>query len=136
MNLPRNTRLSTFTGRKKRIAQAYPLSTVGRKAAGWNYAVDVGIQEHVLSPGVENADHANLSAEVFAVGYDLEHGLCAGSEQQIVEQAWVVEGEHVELVRHGKDDVKVAGVEKFLFPRRDPALAPLRLALGTVPVAA
>ena len=38
-------------------------------------------------------------------------------------------------MRYGEDDVKIAGVEKFCFPSRQPALTRLRLTLRTVPIA-
>jgi hypothetical protein len=70
------------------------------------------------------------------IGRHLEQGLCAGGEQQIVEQPWVAHRQHVEFVRGGEDNVAVAGGEKFSFPRRQPAFPRLCLALRTVPVAA
>ena len=44
------------------------------------------VQEQVLSPGVQDADHTDLGAQVFAIHGDLEQGLSAGGEQQVVEQ--------------------------------------------------
>jgi hypothetical protein len=38
-------------------------------------------------------------------------------------------------VRYGEDHVKIAGVEEFAFPCRQPALARLCLTLGTVAIA-
>ena len=98
--------------------------------------MNVGMQEQVLSPGVQDADHADLGAQVFRIGCDLQQGLRAGGEQQIVEQTRVLQSQHVEFVRHGEHDVEIAGVQEFAFPRRQPALARLRLALGAVPVSA
>ncbi len=51
------------------------------ESAGGNDTVDVGMQEHVLSPGVERADDAYLRSQVFGVGGGFEPSLSAGGEQ-------------------------------------------------------
>ena len=109
---------------------------VRRESARGNGAVNVGMQEQVLSPGMQDADHADLSAQVFAIDGDLEQSLSAGGEQQVVEQTRVLQGQHVEFVGHREHDMEVAGGEKFSLAGRHPALARLRLALRTVPVSA
>src|ERR1039457_2930385 len=109
---------------------------VRRESARGNGAVNVGMQEQVLSPGMQDADHADLSAQVFAIDGDLEQSLSAGGEQQVVEQTRVLQGQHVEFVGHREHDMEVAGGEKFSLAGRHPALARLRLALGAVPVSA
>jgi hypothetical protein len=62
---------------------------VKRESAGGNDAVNVGMQEQVLSPGVECADDADFSSQVFGIGGDFEQGLSTGGEQQVVEQSWI-----------------------------------------------
>src|SRR5262252_2924178 len=91
--------------------------------------------EQVLSPGVQDGDHTDLGSEVLRIGCDFEQSLCASSEQQIVEQAWVLQSQDIQLVRHGEDNVEVAGVQEFTFSCRQPALAGLRLTLGAVTIA-
>ena len=61
--------------------------------------MNVGMQQQVLPPGVENANHADLCSQVFGIGRDLQQGLRAGGEQQVVEQPRVVQGQHIEF--HG-----------------------------------
>src|ERR1700687_4863207 len=92
------------------------------------------MQKQVLSPRVQDADHADLGAQVFAIDGDLQQGLRAGGEQQVVEQPRVFQGQHVEFVGHGEHDMEVAGGQEFAFAGRQPALACLRLALRAVPV--
>src|SRR5215475_469441 len=62
--------------------------------------------------------------------------LRASREQQIVEQTWVVQGQDIQLVRHGKHDMEVVGGQKFSFSGRQPALARLCLALWAVAISA
>ncbi len=93
------------------------------------------MQSQVLSPGVQNAEEADLGSEVFGVGRNFEHGLSAGAEEQIVEQPWIAPTERVQLVGQGKDDVEVGDAEQILFAACEPAPARMRLALGTVAIA-
>jgi len=94
------------------------------------------MEEQVLSPGVQDADHADLSAQVVAIDGDLQQGLRAGGEQQVVEQTRVLQGQHIEFVGHSEHEMEVTGGQEFAFAGRQPALACLRLTLGAVPVSA
>jgi hypothetical protein len=98
--------------------------------------VNVGMQQQVLPPSVQNADHADFCAQVFGIGCDLQQGLRAGSEQQVVEQTRVVQGQHIEFMGHSEHDMEVAGGQEFSLAGRQPTLARLDLALGTVPISA
>src|SRR5437879_10751591 len=86
------------------------------------------MQQQVLSPGVQDRDHADLGSQVFRIGCDLQQGLCAGGEQQIVKQARVLQGQDIQFVRHGEDGKEIAG-------SKESALAGLRLTLGAVTIA-
>ena len=94
------------------------------------------MQEQVLTPGMQDADHTDLCSQVFRIGCDFQQGLRAGGEQQIVKQARVFQGQHIEFVGHGEHDMEVTGGQEFAFAGRQPALASLCLALGAVPVSA
>jgi hypothetical protein len=98
--------------------------------------VNVGMQQQVLPPGVQNADHADLGSQVFAISRDLHQSLCAGSEQQVVEQTRVVQGQHVEFMGHREHHMEVAGGQEFSLAGRQPTLACLGLTLGAVPISA
>jgi len=92
------------------------------------------MQQQVLSPGVQDRDHADLGSQVFRIGCDLQQGLCAGGEQQIVKQARVLQGQDIQFVRHGEHGMEIAGSQEFALAGRQPALAGLRLTLGAVPI--
>ena len=85
---------------------------------------------------MQNADQADLRSEVSRIGRHLQQGLGAGTEQKVIEQALVVQCQHIEFVGHGEHDMEVVGGEQVAFPRCEPAFAGLCLALRTVPVAA
>ena len=103
---------------------------IQREPACGNDTVNVGMQEQVLSPGVQDREPTDLGSQVFQIGCDFQQGLCAGSEQQIVKQARVLQGQYIEFVRHGEHDMEIAGVEEFAFACRQPALAGLCWHLG------
>jgi hypothetical protein len=73
---------------------------------------------------------------VFGISRDLQQGLRAGSEQQVVEQTRVVQGQHIEFMGHSENNMEVAGGEEFSLMGRQPTLARLNLALGAVPISA
>ena len=87
MNLPRKTRLQDLDGKKEGIARADPARVIGREPARRNDTVNMGVQQQVLPPGVQDAENADLGSEVFGVGCDFQQGLRAGGEQQVVKQA-------------------------------------------------
>ncbi len=74
-------------GQEERIARADPATMVRGESAGRNDTVDVGMQEQVLSPGVERADDAYLRSQVFRIGGDFEQSLSAGGEQQVAKES-------------------------------------------------
>lgn len=113
-----------------------PAIVIDRKTACGNHAMDVWVQQQVLSPRVEDADHADLSAEMFLIGRQFQCRCSAGAEQQFVECSLVGQGQHVEFVRHGEDHVKIAGREKLLLSLGDPTFPRLSLTLRAVPVPA
>jgi hypothetical protein len=73
-----------FDGQEERIAGAEPATMVRGESAGGNDAVDVGMQEQVLSPGMQDADHTDFTSQMFRVGCDFQQGLSAGGEQQVM----------------------------------------------------
>ena len=94
------------------------------------------MKQQVLSPRVQDREEADLRAKMLGIGSDLRQGFGDGAEQQVVEFDGVLPDQRVEIVRQRKDDVKVTRRQKLLFPGRDPALASLGLALGTMTIAA
>lgn len=85
-------------GEEEGIFRMNPVRVAWIEAAGGNDAVEMRMQSEVLSPGVQNAEEADLGSEVLGVGRNFEHGLSAGAEEQIVEQPWIALTERVQLV--------------------------------------
>jgi hypothetical protein len=113
-----------------------PLRAIGGESTCRNDAVDMRMEQQVLSPCVEDGKHADVGAEPFGVACNFDQGLGCRCEQQIVEDTRTGQGEDVEFVRDGKHGMEVAGGQQFLLAVFDPALAGSGLALRAVPVTA
>ena len=85
-------------GEEEGVFRMNPVRVAWIEAAGGNDAVEMRMRSEVLSPGVQNAEEADLGSEVLGVGRNFEHGLSAGAEEQIVEQPWIALTERVQLV--------------------------------------
>lgn len=70
----------------------------------------VGMVHQVLTPCVENAEKANLCAEMFWIGADLQESGGAGSKQECVEQLFIVQHQVSERVGNREDQMHVGNV--------------------------
>lgn len=98
--------------------------------------MQVRMQRQILAPGMKNAEEADLCAEMFRIGGDLQHRFRAGPEQQVVNQFGVPVTQRIQFMRQREDHMEVRHAEQFFLSRGEPALTRLRLALRTVPVTA
>ncbi len=57
------------------------------------------MQQQVLSPGMQNAEEANVSSEVFRVRRNFQQGGRTSSKQQIVEELWIVLTQRIQFMR-------------------------------------
>ena len=136
MNFPRKSLLRTRTGRKKPARQAIHRRAVRGDPAAWDDAMDMGVVEKVLAPGVEDHQEANLGPQVpwiprrWWTGFPRRRGrgrrrsrACSG-------------GREGRPPREREDDVEVGDVEEIRRLLLEP-LGPSRgLALRTVAVPA
>ena len=67
-------------GQEEIIAGTDPALAVRRKASGGDYTMDMRMKEQVLPPSVQYGKKADLGAQMFGVGGDLEQGFCGGAE--------------------------------------------------------
>jgi hypothetical protein len=70
------------------------------------------------------------------IASDLKQGCGTGLEEQVIDHALVLEREWSEFTRQREDEVHIAGGQQFLFACLEPAETRVRLASGTMPVAA
>lgn len=111
------------------------LAIRGQTAAS-HHAVQMGMQPQILAPGMQHCREADLRAQAFRIGRQLQQGLCGGLKQQIIHYPLIPQRQRMQLLGQRKDDVEV-------WHRQQPlqtGLHPLRLlsglAFGTMPIAA
>jgi len=67
-----------------------PTLMVERQTAGGNDAVDVRMVLHFLSPGMEHAEEADLSAQTLGIPSDFDQSFRAQTQQQGVNELFVL----------------------------------------------
>src|SRR5437879_4491906 len=98
--------------------------------------MDMGMEPELLIPGMQHGEEAKFRAEVSGIASDFEKCFRTGTEQQIVDDFLVLQGQWRELRRKREDHMDVARREKLLLTRGDPAIACRRLTLRAVAIAA
>ena len=94
--------------------------------------MNVRVEREGLSPGVEHGEEAHAGTKPRAA--EIEQGLTRTSKQE--DDRGRVQGQHIESVGDGEDDVKVRDVEGFFAAGVEPSLAGLSTAPGAMTVAA
>jgi hypothetical protein len=90
----------------------------------------------LLAPGMEDGQKANVGPEMRGILRNGYEGLGDRLDQEGIEEAGVLEGEPIEHVGQGKDDMEVRHCKEFTLPGRQPSGLCHPLALGTMPIAA
>jgi hypothetical protein len=124
-----------FFGKEEAMARLYPALVIEGESAGGSDTMHMGMMFHLLTPGMEHAEEADLSAKTFGIASDLDQRFCAGAEQQTVDEFLVLQCQGCQETRHRKDDVSVGRGQELLATLLDPAQSGVGLALGAVPVA-
>ena len=94
------------------------------------------VLEEILSPTVEHGEEADLGAEMFGIGSDGRQGLGRGSEQNAVEEIFVLVSNGGDRFGEGEDDMRIRSRENLRSPFFDPVGTRQGLALGAMSVAA
>ena len=132
MNFPRNTLLKHLYGQEESVTRVYPALVIGRKATGWDHAMDMRMDLQILSPGVQNAEETDLCAQMFGIGCDLQQSRGAGAEQKVIDDFLVLQSQPCEFVRDGKDHMHVFNRQQFFIAIGEPLIAGIGLALRTM----
>ena len=96
----------------------------------------VRMMMQVLAPGMQNAEKADLGAEVFGVAGDGEQRFRSGAEQGGIHDGLVLIGDGGGLLRHGEHNMKVLDGEQFTFALLEPLGALFTLAFRAMAIAA
>ena len=92
--------------------------------------------QKILAPGMQDAQEADLGAEMAEVCRNLQQGFGASAEQKIIEELLVLQRQRRQLVRQGKDQMEVTHRQEFLLAGSKPLLPRGRLTLGAVSIPA
>src|ERR1700674_3549750 len=88
------------------------------------------------SPGMEDGEEADLSAEMFGVGGDGPERLRHRLKEDPVNDPFVLKGDGGDLVRDGEHDVEIVDGQEFSFAALDPRRAGQGLTRRTMSIAA
>ena len=94
------------------------------------------MKEQILSPSVQHGEKADLGSKMLGICGDGGQRLGCCSEQNAVDEIFVLESDGRDLFGEREDDMKIVRWENLRFPFFDPCRARQRLALGAMPVAA
>lgn len=67
------------------------MAVVRRQPSAGNDTVDMGMEQEILSPRVENAKEADIGAQVFRIASNFQKRLRHSPEQEVVEFDLVLE---------------------------------------------
>ena len=85
---------------------------------------------------MQDAQEADLSAEVFRIVGDFQQCCSAGVEQELKENSLVLPDERNQRVWHAEDQVVIVDRQQFLLASGQPLVTSIGLALRAVTIAA
>ena len=118
------------------VSQRNPSGVIGRKSAGRNNEVDMGMTVHYLSPGVQNSEKADVGSKMFRIGCYFQKSGCGGLEHKTEQDLLVLPHQGDQFVRNTKYQVVVLDRQQFSLPVVEPFVPGICLTLWTVPVSA
>src|SRR6476660_295749 len=94
------------------------------------------MEKQVLSPAVKYGEKAALGAQMLGIGSDGRQGRGSGSEENAVDEIFVLVSDGSDRFGNREDDMKIVRVENFVGSFLDPLRTSKGLTLWTVAVAA
>jgi len=89
-----------------------------------------------LPPGMQDAQEADLRAEAFGIGRDLDQCCGAGVEKELEENSLVPPDEWNQRMRHAEDEVVIVNRQQLLLAGCQPLVTSVGLALRAMTIAA
>ena len=105
-------------------------------AAAGHQAMDVGVVEQLLRPGVQHGEYAGGAAHIARIAAKLDNSLSRGLHEQRIAGRLVGAQRVAQFLRHGNGDMEVAAGQHFGLPCVEPPLSLIRMAFGTAAVPA
>ena len=94
------------------------------------------MEKQILSPTVKYSEKADLGAQMLGIGSNGGQGLGSGSEENAIDEIFVLVSDGSDRFGNGEDDMKIVRLENFGRSFFDPLRTSERLALWAVAVAA
>ena len=94
------------------------------------------VRSERLPPSVQNAEKADLRAQVLGICRDRLQGLGCGSKQEAVHLPFVVQAQLSQRFLHGKVDMKIFSGQVFSLTFFQPLCSGQRLTLGAMAIRA
>jgi hypothetical protein len=69
-----------------------------------------------LVPAMEHVEEAYLGAEMPGIASDFKQSICAGVEEQVIDEPLVLQGERAQFARQREDGMDVACGQQFPLP--------------------
>jgi hypothetical protein len=113
-----------------------PAVALGRQASPGDNAVEVGVEEKRLGPGVQNGGEPDLGAQTLGIEGDLLEGVRHAREKEAVHSGRIGEEERREFLGNGENDMEVLHREKIRLSGLNPAGFVKALTLGTMAIPA
>src|SRR5678816_2120611 len=88
---------------------ADPAGLIDRQSAGRDHAMYVRMNEQLLVPGVQDAEETNLGTQMTWITSYGQQGFGAGTEQQTIDLAFVLQGHRRQFPRQRKDHMGIPG---------------------------
>ena len=107
-------------GQEEAGSAGLPGASVVGQATGRHDAVDVGMMDEGLTPGVKDDEEAEASAEVAGVACDLLKGVGGRMEQEVVDDLGTLQRERCEGPRQREDDVGIGHGQHIGLARVEP----------------
>jgi hypothetical protein len=102
---------------KEARAAGDPAAPIGRQATTGDDAMEMGMVDQRLPPGVEDGEEADLGAQMLRVGGNRAQGLGGRPEEDPVDHRLILHGDLGDRLGHGEDDVEILGVDRSDFRR-------------------
>jgi len=113
----------------------HPARPLWSQAPGGQDAVQVRVVLESATPRVEDRHATDLGAQMRGIAGDVQEALGHGAKEQAVERARIGEDQWAEVLRQGKNRMRVGRVQNFALPVSQPSGSGHALAFWAMPVA-
>jgi hypothetical protein len=126
----------SFHREKETMVSREPGKSIGCQCASRDEIVNMGMIGEVAAPGVQDAEHADLSTQEARVKCQELGGCGGGTEEQFIEEGLVAASDWAQSGREGEGEHEVRDRQEQVLLGLEPLLGSVVLAFRAVAVAA